>query len=137
SQVEIASTSYPDTLLGSTKLGGRGNGPTRTAMIQNAQSTYGNRAVQRYLRLQRSSSQSATSDDDIAQRIESRAGGGSSLDSGVQMALEGGLRADLSGVRVHTDGEADHLARSVDSIAFTTGNDIFFRNGAYNPSTPV
>src|SRR5438874_7300735 len=70
SQVEIAPTSYPDTLLGSTKLGGRGNGPTRTAMIQNAQSTYGNRAVQRYLRLQRSSSQSATSDDDIAQRIE-------------------------------------------------------------------
>src|SRR5439155_151310 len=55
--------------------------------------------------------------------------------SGVQRQMEGAMGADLSGVRVHTDGEADHLARSVDSVAFTTGNDIFFRSGAYNPGT--
>jgi hypothetical protein len=51
--------------------------------------------------------------------------------------LEAGLGADLSSVRVHTGGEADHLARSVDAVAFTTGSAIFFRSGAYNPGTSV
>src|SRR5207248_683463 len=46
-----------------------------------------------------------------------------------------GLGADLSGVRVHTDPEADHLARSVDATAFTSGSDIFFRQGAYEPGS--
>jgi hypothetical protein len=36
---------------------------------------------------------------------------------------------------VHTDKEADHLARSVNAVAFTAGSDIFFREGAYNPGT--
>ncbi|MGH2387304.1 MAG: DUF4157 domain-containing protein, partial [Chloroflexota bacterium] len=53
----------------------------------------------------------------------------------VQRTLESGLGASMSNVNVHTDNEADHLARSVDSVAFTTGSDIFFRSGAYNPGT--
>src|SRR5206468_69253 len=44
-------------------------------------------------------------------------------------------RAYLSGVRVHTDGEADRLSRSVSAAAFTTGPNIFFRSGTYNPSS--
>src|SRR5438874_41382 len=48
---------------------------------------------------------------------------------------QAGLEADLSNVRVQTDGEADHLARSVDAVAFTTGSDIFFQSGTYNPGT--
>jgi outer membrane protein OmpA-like peptidoglycan-associated protein len=132
-----ATPAYPVGLLGSSRLDGRGNAPVRAGIIQRMQQTHGNRAVQRFLRVQRNATSTpAAQDDDIAHRIESRAGGGASLDTGVQTTLEQGLGADLSGVRVHTDGEADHLARSVDSVAFTTGSDIFFRQGAYNPSTP-
>jgi hypothetical protein len=112
---------------------GRGNSSARAAAIQRMQQQAGNRAVQRAV--QRSAA-GETAEDDIGSRIQARAGGGSSIDPGVQRQMEGAMGADLSGVRVHTDGEADHLARSVDSVAFTTGNDIFFRAGAYNPGTP-
>lgn len=115
---------------------GRGNAPVRTAMLQRMQQSYGNRAIQRFLSVQRSSaSPAADQEEDVAGKIQSRAGGGSSLDDGTKARLEDGLGADMSGVRVHTDGEADSLARSVDATAFTTGNDIFFRQGSYDPGS--
>lgn len=73
---------------------------------------------------------------DLGARIRAAAGGGSALDGGVRRTLEARLGASLSGVRVHTSGEADRLSRSVQALAFTTGSDIFFRSGAYNPATP-
>ncbi|MBV9280813.1 MAG: DUF4157 domain-containing protein [Chloroflexi bacterium] len=72
---------------------------------------------------------------DLGGRIRAAQGGGDALEGGVRQRLESGLGADLSGVRVHTDGEADALSRSVSAAAFTTGRDIFFRSGAYNPSS--
>ena len=47
--------------------------------------------------------------------------------------MEQGLGVDLSGVRLHTDGEANALSRSLNATAFTTGRDVFFRDGAYQP----
>ena len=41
--------SYPHALLGDPRLNGRGNAPVRNAAMQQAQRTYGNRAVQRAL----------------------------------------------------------------------------------------
>jgi Domain of unknown function (DUF4157) len=38
-------------------------------------------------------------------------------------------------VRVHTDGRADGLNRSIQAKAFTTGQNIFFRQGAYQPGS--
>ncbi|MDQ3928356.1 MAG: hypothetical protein M3328_04310 [Chloroflexota bacterium] len=48
--------SYPGTLLGDPRLNGRGNAPVRAAVMQRMQQTYGNRAVQRFLQLQRTTS---------------------------------------------------------------------------------
>ena len=42
---------------------------------------------------------------------------------------------DLSDVRVHTGNAADALSRSLGATAFTTGSDIFFRDGAYDPGS--
>jgi hypothetical protein len=130
-----AAPSYPTSLLNDPRINGRGNQPVRTAILQRLQQTYGNRAVQRFLQRKSADAAGATADDDLGQRIQSRSGSGGNLDSGVQRTLESGLGADLSNVRVHTDGEADHMARSVDSVAFTTGSDIFFREGMYNPGS--
>jgi outer membrane protein OmpA-like peptidoglycan-associated protein len=69
-----------------------------------------------------------------ANEIQAAARGGQPLESGARERLEQGLGADLSAVRVHADSEGDRLARSVDAVAFTSGSDIFFRQGAYNPS---
>lgn len=114
-------------------MAGRGNQPVKVAMLQQMQHTHGNRAVQRFA--QGGTATRSAPEDDLASRIQSKAGGGSGLDASVQRRLETGLGADLSGVRVHTDNEADHLAQQVDASAFTTGQDIFFRKGAYEPSS--
>jgi hypothetical protein len=42
---------------------------------------------------------------------------------------------DFSQVQVHTDAEADNLNRTLNARAFTTGQDIFFRQGEYNPGS--
>ena len=69
----------------------------------------------------------------LADRIRSSAGQGASLGAPTRQALETGLGTSLSAVRVHTGGEADLLARALDADAFTTGHDIFFRAGTFDP----
>ena len=72
---------------------------------------------------------------DVERTIESSRGGGQSLDSGVQAQMGQALNADFSGVHVHTDAGADGLNRSLSAKAFTTGRDIYFRQGEYNPGS--
>ncbi|ADV68449.1 hypothetical protein Deima_2820 [Deinococcus maricopensis DSM 21211] len=72
----------------------------------------------------------------VTQRVQARSGGGEALPASVQRHLEAGLNADLSRVRVHTDGEADTLSKSVNAVAFTSGQDIYFQNGRYDPHSP-
>jgi hypothetical protein len=71
----------------------------------------------------------------LSQRIQAAQSQGESLDPGVQRQVENGIGANLGQVRIHTDGEADALSRAVSAKAFTTGQDIFFRAGAYNPDS--
>src|SRR4051812_44494262 len=70
---------YSPTLLGAGVLEGRGSEPVRNAVMQKAQNTHGNHAVQRFLSAQRAAAPEAE-DDEIARRIESKAGGGGQLD---------------------------------------------------------
>ncbi len=62
-------------------------------------------------------------------------GGGQRLSPSVKEPMEREFGADFSGVRVHTGGQADGLARSIQAQAFTTGQDVFFRQGAYQPGS--
>lgn len=71
----------------------------------------------------------------LAQRIEGASRHGDYLEPAVRQWLQNSLGADLSGVRVHTDDEADELSRAVQATAFATGQEIFFRRGAYQPAT--
>jgi hypothetical protein len=65
--------------------------------------------------------------DGLSSRINSRRGGGQSLDDGTRTAMEGSFGTSFQDVRIHTDAEADSLNRSISAKAFTTGSDIFFR----------
>ncbi len=73
--------------------------------------------------------------DGLSERIQAAAGSGAPLEQNVQAQLETHLGADLSGVRVHTGLEADQLSHQLHANAFTTGDDIFFRQGLYNPAS--
>ena len=65
--------------------------------------------------------------------IESARGQGYPLEDGVRGSMEQSFGVDFSGVRVHTDTQSDQLNQSIQARAFTTGQDIFFRGGAYQP----
>lgn len=71
----------------------------------------------------------------VAQQIQRAGGGGKPLDEKVRGQMERGFGADFSAVRVHTGAQADTLNRSLNARAFTTGNDIFFKQGEYNPGS--
>lgn len=98
----------------------------------------GNRAVQRMLS-QTAQRKSASGMDggevepDLQNQIDRTRGGGHALDSVAGSQIGGSLGVDFSGVRVHTDANANTLNRSLNARAFTLGSDIYFSNGAYNP----
>jgi len=73
--------------------------------------------------------------DDVAGALASTRGGGAPLDAAVRGDLERRLDTALPPVRVHTDTSAGRLARTVNAVAFTSGQDIYFSPGAYQPGT--
>lgn len=62
-------------------------------------------------------------------------GGGQPLAPDLQQKMGNAMGADFSGVKIHTDSQSDKLNRSIQAKAFTTGQDVFFRQGTYNPGS--
>jgi len=60
---------------------------------------------------------------------------GSALPATLQRKFEDSLGADLSNVRIHDGAESATAAASVSARAYTTGQDVHFAAGQYNPST--
>ena len=96
------------------------------------QERFGNRAVQRLL-VQCSGNEPTELDDEMAARINRERSRGQALDESVSAKAGAALGYDFSGVRVHTSPEADSLSRALSARAFTTGRDVFFRAGVYEP----
>ena len=72
---------------------------------------------------------------DLESSINRARGGGQALDVGLQRKMGQAMGADFSRVKVHTDSQSDRLSKSIQAKAFTTGQDVFFRQGAYEPSS--
>ena len=68
-------------------------------------------------------------------QINAARGGGQPLDDSVRASLEPQFGHDFGEVKVHTDAEANRLSQQLGAEAFTTGRDIFFREGAYQPGS--
>ena len=72
---------------------------------------------------------------ELESSIQRARGSGQSLDANLQRSMGQAMGADFSGVKVHTDSQSDQLNQSIQAKAFTTGQDVFFRQGAYEPSS--
>ena len=72
---------------------------------------------------------------ELASRIEQERGGGKPMDSETRADMESSFGQDFGDVRVHTGSQADQLNREVQARAFTTGSDVFFREGTYAPDS--
>jgi FtsZ-binding cell division protein ZapB len=57
------------------------------------------------------------------------------LDDGVRQKMEAQFNADFSQVKIHTGADADRKAAAIGAVAFTEGSDIYFRDGAYDPTS--
>jgi len=99
------------------------------------QRQYGNRYVGQVLR-QAGTAEGSVGDMDAVERsIDQARGGGNGMDHGTRAQMESAFGADFAGVRIHTDARADGLSQSLAARAFTTGRDVFFRQGEYNPGS--
>jgi hypothetical protein len=54
------------------------------------------------------------------------------IQSNVRQKMESIFDSDFSNVKIHTGG---YQAESIGALAFTTGNDIYFAQGQYNPNS--
>jgi hypothetical protein len=102
------------------------------ALAVSAARRLSNGVIQRLL-VQRSPTGPTELDDALAARINRARSSGRALDATVQTQLGDKLQADFGQVRVHTGEEAHALNEQLSARAFTTGQDIFFRAGEYNP----
>ena len=74
-----------------------------------------------------------TLDPAVASAIDAERSSGTGVPDPVRGEMERFLGFDLSPVRVHVGAQADALSRAVGAEAFTTGRDVFFRTGRYDP----
>ncbi|MBO9533579.1 MAG: DUF4157 domain-containing protein [Solirubrobacteraceae bacterium] len=72
---------------------------------------------------------------DVASAIGAARGSGHTLPHAVREQVAPHVGDPLNDVKIHTDSTADALSRSVSARAFTTGTDVFFAAGEYQPST--
>jgi hypothetical protein len=107
-------------------------GPAAENPLAGLQQQVGNQAVQRLI-AQRQGGGPAETDEATTDQINQLRGSGQSLDGAVQRELGTRMGADFSGVNVHATPEADDLNQRLGARAFTTGQDIFFRQGEYDP----
>ena len=85
--------------------------------------------------LQRDGNGAVAASDDLESSIQQARGGGQPLNDSIRQPMEQAFGADFSGVKIHTDSTSDQLNQSVQAKAFTTGQDVFFRGGEYNPGS--
>lgn len=114
---------------------GRRSGPGRPRSLLELAAATGNVAFGRLAREGAGLLPDGRVHADVERALAARRGGGRELDSAIRERAGAQLGDPLADVRVHDDPGADALAHSVSARAFTTGSDVYFAQGEYNPGT--
>lgn len=67
--------------------------------------------------------------------LHSSKGKGSAMSKSTQDEMNSGFGVNLNNVRIHTDSTSVQMNKELGSHAFTSGNDIYFNEGKYNPES--
>jgi hypothetical protein len=78
---------------------------------------------------------SGGADNGVESAIEQSRGSGQQLPDKTRSKMEGFFGTDFDNVSVHTGAEANRLSRSLGARSFTTGSDIYFGEGEYDPAS--
>ena len=113
------------------------DGATRARAVSRLQQERGNAYVQRVVAEAKGTpgGMVGKGQSEMVDEVVQRKGSGAPLPEGTRGQMEGFFGADMSGVRVHTDGEAQAMNRELNAQAFTVGKDVFFAEGKYDPSS--
>ncbi len=113
------------------------DGATRQRAISRLQQDRGNAYVQRVVAEAKGAPGRLVGkpQSEMVDEVVQRKGGGEALPEGARGQMEGFFGADMSGVRVHTDGESQAMNRELNAQAFTVGKDVFFAEGKYDPNS--
>jgi hypothetical protein len=121
------------------------NDVQKARALQTLQRSYGNRYLQRVLGPASAGSGSQSRsiqtspggnhDGSISSLPQIDSSSGHPLDSSTRGLMEESFGHDFNDVRVHTDSNAHEAARSLSAEAFTTGRDVYFSRGAYDPAS--
>jgi len=107
-----------------------------THQVQRLEVTEGESELQTKPIVQRlSDADSMSATPDLETSIQRSKSGGQPLAQTIKEPMEQAFGADFSSVKIHTDAQSDQMNHSIQAKAFTTGQDIFFRQGAYQPGT--
>ena len=74
--------------------------------------------------------------NDVQEYLDASRGKGAPLPDATRKLFEAKFQRPLDDVRIHDDAGADDSAKKIDALAFTRGNDIYFRSGAYDADQP-
>jgi hypothetical protein len=109
---------------------------TETTPVERLAASVGNQAFGVLARDGAGILSDGTAHPDVAAAIARRRGYGEPIEEGMRTDLEAKLGDSFHDVRIHKDGEADAIARSVSANAFTTGADVYFAEGQFKPDSP-
>jgi hypothetical protein len=108
--------------------------------ILKLQQSIGNRAVQRLIESEFKRSAEENSNEAPAPGTIVNAAlnsSGKALDPATRALMESSFGTDFAGVRLHTDALAAESAAKISAHAYTSGKDIVFAQGSYDPGTPA
>ena len=71
----------------------------------------------------------------LERQLSNSKGGGSPMEPETKSQMESGFGADFGDVRIHNDSNAIQMNKNLGAKAFANGNDIYFNEGHYNPSS--
>lgn len=94
-------------------------------------------AVQRMPVIQRSATDNGgfAVDKSWEKRLNSTKGKGAPLPDKTRSLMESRFNADFSNVRVHHDTPSVQMSQEINAQAFTSGSDIYFSKGKFNPGS--
>lgn len=127
-------------LLGDPRFSHSVNNSQKAGLVTELQQNYGNAYVQRVVgRIQAKKDEALPEEEpdlaDIVPKITAEKGSGKPLEPETRSEMEASFGKDFSDVRIHANPTADKLAEELGARAFTTGKDVFFREGAYQPTS--
>jgi len=71
----------------------------------------------------------------VEARLKSSKGQGQKMSKTTRREMEAGFGADFSDVNIHTGSEAQAMSDELGAQAFTSGKDVYFNDGKYDPDS--